>query len=110
MFKSSDSDNEIEVGHTRSGRSFREVPLVNMFEDNHEPLTQDEGFYSGEEEELLNEEYSESTRVEEGNTEEPRREESETSGTPLTTKVSTITPPIVLAALSNQSSQSYQST
>jgi hypothetical protein len=50
---------------------------VNLFEQGHEPLAQDEGFYSGEEEELLNEEHSESTRVEEEQTEELRREESE---------------------------------
>jgi hypothetical protein len=34
---------------------------VNLFEHNHEPLVQDEGFYSGEEEELLNEEHSKSS-------------------------------------------------
>jgi hypothetical protein len=83
---------------------------VNLFEQSHEPLVQDEGFYSGEEEELLNEEHSESTRAEEGKTAEPRREESEASGTTQTIEVSTITPPVVLATLSNQSSQSHQST
>jgi hypothetical protein len=62
MFRNLDIDNEIEVGHTHSGRTFREVPMVNLFEQNHEP-TQEEGFYSGEEEELLNEEHSESTKV-----------------------------------------------
>jgi hypothetical protein len=62
-----------EVGHMHSGRIFREVPLVNLFEQNHEPLVQDEGFYSGEEEELLNEEHSESAKAEEGKTEEPPR-------------------------------------
>jgi hypothetical protein len=72
MFKNSDSDNNIEVGHRHSGRTFREVPLVNLFEKTHGPLAQDEGFYSGEEEELLNEEHSESAREEEGKTEEPR--------------------------------------
>jgi hypothetical protein len=56
MFKNSDNDNEKEVGHMRSGRTFREFPLVNLFEQIHEPLTQDKGFYSGEEEEFLNEE------------------------------------------------------
>jgi hypothetical protein len=56
MFKNLDSDNDIEVGHTRNGRTFREVPLVNLFEQSHETLAQNEGFYSGEEEELLNEE------------------------------------------------------
>jgi hypothetical protein len=72
MFKNSDSDSNIEVGHTHSGKTFREVPLVNLFEHNHEPLLQEEGFYSGEEEELLNEEHSESTREEKWKTEEPR--------------------------------------
>jgi hypothetical protein len=43
MFKNldnnnSDSDNDTEVGHTYSGRGFREVPLVNLFEKYHEPL------------------------------------------------------------------------
>jgi hypothetical protein len=65
MFKNSDSDNETKVGHMRSRRTFREVPLVNLFEKSHEPLAQDEGFYSGEEEELLNEEQSGSTGAEE---------------------------------------------
>jgi hypothetical protein len=110
MFKNSDNDNDTEVGHMCSGRTFREVPLVNLFEQSHEPLAQDEGFYSGEEEELLNEEHSGSTGAEEEKTEEPHREESETSGTAPTVEVSTITPPVVLATLSNQSSQSYQST
>jgi hypothetical protein len=57
---------------------------------------------------LLNKEHSESAREEEGKTEEPRQGESKTSGTASTVEVSTITPPIVLAALSNQSSQSYR--
>jgi hypothetical protein len=104
MFKNSDSDNHRELGHIHSGRTFREVPLVNLFEQSHEPLAQDEGFYNGEEEELLNEEHSESTREREEKTEEPRQEESETLGTAPTLEVSTITPPIVLASLSNQSS------
>jgi hypothetical protein len=58
MFKNSDNNNDIEVGHMHSVRSFREVPLVNLFKQVHDPLAQDEGFYSGEEEELLNEEHS----------------------------------------------------
>jgi hypothetical protein len=62
MFRNSDSDSDTEVRHTHSGRTFREVPLVNLFEQSHEPLAQEEGFYSGEEEELLNEEHSESVR------------------------------------------------
>jgi hypothetical protein len=57
MFKNSDNERDIEVGHTSSGKTFREVSLVNLFDKNHEPLIQDEGFYSGEEEELLNEEH-----------------------------------------------------
>jgi hypothetical protein len=100
MFKNSDRDSDTEVGHTRSGRTFREVPLVNLFEQNHEP-THEEGFYSGEEEELLNKEHSESTREKEEKTEEPRREESETSGIAQTVEVSAITPPVVLTTLSN---------
>ena len=56
MFRNSDNDIDIEGGHTHSGRIFREVPLVNLFEQNNEPLVQDEGFYSGEEEEPVNEE------------------------------------------------------
>jgi hypothetical protein len=60
MFKNLDSESDTEVGHTCSGRYFREVPLVNLFEKNHKLLAHDEGFYSGEEEELLNKEYSES--------------------------------------------------
>jgi hypothetical protein len=75
MFKSSNNDNDTEVGHMCSGRSFREVPLVSLFEQGHEPLAQDEGFYSGEEEELLNEEHSDSTRSEEEKIKEPRRGE-----------------------------------
>jgi hypothetical protein len=75
MFKNSDNENDIEVGHMCSGRTFREVPLVNLFEKNHEPLAQEEGFYSGEEEEVMNEEHLESTKAEKGNIEEPCREE-----------------------------------
>jgi hypothetical protein len=58
----------------------------------------------------LNKEHSESVREKEWNIEEPHREESETLGTVMTVEVSIITPPIVLVALTNQSSQSYQST
>jgi hypothetical protein len=46
MFRNLDSDSDIEVGHTRSGREFREVHLANLFKRNYG----DEGFYSGEEE------------------------------------------------------------
>jgi hypothetical protein len=55
------------VGHTCSGRIFREVSLVNLFGQSHEP-PHDEGFYSGEEEELLNKEHSVSAREKEGKT------------------------------------------
>jgi hypothetical protein len=68
MFKNSDNDSDTEVGHMCSGRAFREVPLANLFKKNY----RDEGFYSGEEEDLTDEENSESTRVEEGKDEEPR--------------------------------------
>jgi hypothetical protein len=100
MFKNSDNENNTEVGHTRSGRTFREVPLVNLFEQSHKP-TQEEGLYSGEEEELLNEEHSESTRAEEEKTKEPYWEDLETSGTAHTIEVSAIRPPVVLTILSN---------
>jgi hypothetical protein len=79
MFKNSDSDSDVEVGHTCSGRTFREVPLENLFEKYREPILQDEGFYSGEEEELLSEEHSGSIGPREENTGEPRREEPKTS-------------------------------
>jgi hypothetical protein len=45
MFKNSDSESDIEAGHTRSGRPFREVPLANLFKKNYRA----EGFYNGEE-------------------------------------------------------------
>jgi hypothetical protein len=64
MFKNSDSDSDTEVGHTCSGRVFREVHLTKLFKKNYG----DEGFYSGEEEDLIDEEHSESSRIE-----EPRR-------------------------------------
>jgi hypothetical protein len=41
MFKNSDNDSDTEAGHTHSGRSFREVPLVNMFKQSYGPLAQD---------------------------------------------------------------------
>jgi hypothetical protein len=49
MFRNLDSDNDTEDGHTRSGRAFREVHLVNLFKKNYG----DEGFYSGEEADLM---------------------------------------------------------
>jgi hypothetical protein len=88
-----------------NGRAFKEVHLANLFKQNYG----DEGFYSGEEENLTDEENSKSARAEEGKVEEPRREEPETSGTTSTIKVSTIIPHVVSATLSNQCSQSHQS-
>jgi hypothetical protein len=65
MFKNSDSDSDTKVGHTCNGRSFREVLLENLFKKNY----RDEGFYSGEEEDLTDEEYSESSKAEKVETE-----------------------------------------
>jgi hypothetical protein len=97
MFKNSDNDNDIESGHKRSGRVFREVPLVNLFKKNYG----DEGFYSGEEEDLTNEENSKFVGIKEGKTEEPRREELEASGTTQIVEVSTINPPVDSTTLRN---------
>jgi hypothetical protein len=68
MFKNLDSDSDTEVGHTRSGRVFREVQLANLFNQNYG----EEGFYSGEEADLTDEEHSELVRTEEGQAEELR--------------------------------------
>jgi hypothetical protein len=75
MFKNSDSDSDAEAGHMRSGRSFRKVPLANLFKQSYRPLAQDEDFYSGEEAGRSDEEYSEFSRAEEVETERtsPRR-------------------------------------
>jgi hypothetical protein len=58
MLKNLDSDSDTEAGHTRSGRPFREVPLANLFKKTYG----DEGFYSGEEADLTDKEYSESCK------------------------------------------------
>jgi hypothetical protein len=92
MFKNSDSDSDTEDGHTRNGRAFKEVHLVNLFKKNYG----DEGFYSGEEADLIDKEHSESTR-----TEEPLREELKASGTTSNIEVSTGTLPVVSTTLSN---------
>jgi hypothetical protein len=105
MFKNSDSDSDTEVGHTRSGRAFREVHIANLFKKNYG----DDCFCSGEEANLTDEEHSKPARVEEEKAEETRRDEPETSGTAYTIGVSTINPPIVLAALSNQINPSHHS-
>jgi hypothetical protein len=99
MFKNSDSDSDIEVGHTRSGRVFREVHLVNMFKHNYG----DKGFYSVEEVDLIDEDHSEPARADEEEAEELGRDEPETSGTTQTIEVSSIIPPIDSVVLSNQS-------
>jgi hypothetical protein len=62
MFKNLDSDNDTKAGHTHSGRVFREVHLANLFKKNYG----EEGFYSGEEADLIDEEHSEPARTEEG--------------------------------------------
>jgi hypothetical protein len=101
MFNNSDSDREIEAKHTCSGRVFIEVPLMNLFKKNYG----DEGFYSGEEVDLTDEEH-----LEEGKVAKPHQEEPKASGTLPTVEVSTINPIVVSATLSNQSHQSTQST
>jgi hypothetical protein len=89
-----------------SGRAFKEVPLVNLFKKKYG----DDGFYSGEEVDLIDEEHSESTREEEGRAEEPCQEEPKTSGMESTIEVSTIIYPVVSTPLRNQSNQSHQNT
>ena len=71
MFKNSNSNNNIEDGHTHSGRAFREVPLANLFKQNYRDMV----FYSREEADLIDEEHLESARTKEGKAEEPCREE-----------------------------------
>jgi hypothetical protein len=67
MFRNSDSDNDTEAGHTHNGRAFREVHLANLFKKNYG----NEGFYSGQEEDLTDENHSEPIRAKEGRDEEP---------------------------------------
>jgi hypothetical protein len=59
MFKNSDSENNTKVGHKRSGREFKEVHLAHLFKHNYGY----EGFYSGEEADLTDEEHSEPARA-----------------------------------------------
>jgi hypothetical protein len=54
MFNNSNNNNNIETGHTHSGRVFKEVHLVNLFKKNYG----DASFYSGEEADLMDEENS----------------------------------------------------
>jgi hypothetical protein len=76
MFRNSDKDVDIEAGHTRSGRDFREFHLANLFKKNY----RDEGFYSGEEAYLTDEEHSKPAREEEDKAKEILRDERETLG------------------------------
>jgi hypothetical protein len=68
MFKNFHSDKDTKYGHTRSGRVFREVHLAKLFKKNY----REEGFYSGEEADLTDEEHSKLSRVEEAKDEEIR--------------------------------------
>jgi hypothetical protein len=90
MFKNSDNNIHTEAGHTCSGRVFREVHLANLFKKNY----MDEGFYSGEDAYLTDEEHSDPAGTEEGKDEELHREEPKTSETTQTIEVSTIVPPV----------------
>jgi hypothetical protein len=49
MFRNSDSDSDTKARHMHSGRAFREVHLANLFKQKYG----DEGFYSGEEVDLM---------------------------------------------------------
>ena len=53
MFKNSYNDSNPKDGDTRSGRVFWEVHLANLFKQNYG----EEGFYSGEEVDLMDEEH-----------------------------------------------------
>jgi hypothetical protein len=55
----------------------------------------EEGFYTGEEVYLTDEENPEPTRTEKGEVEELCQSETETSGTAQTTEVSNVNPPVV---------------
>jgi hypothetical protein len=66
MFKNLDNDSDTEAGHMCCGKVFKEVHLANLFKQSYK----DEGFYSGEEADLTNEEHLESTTIEEPHEEE----------------------------------------
>jgi hypothetical protein len=104
MFKNSDSDNNTEDGHMRSGRVFRGVHLDNLFKQNYG----EEGFYSGEEVDLTDGEHSEPTRTGEGEAKELHQSEPKTSGNVQTTEVSNNDPPVVSETLNHQKSQNHQ--
>jgi hypothetical protein len=105
MFRNSDSDNEIEVRHMRSGRVFRGIHLENLFKKNYG----EEGLYSEEEVDLNDEEHSEPTKIEEGEAEEIRQSEPKTLGTTQINEVSNINPPVVSVAPRSQNIQNHQS-
>jgi hypothetical protein len=105
MLKNFDFNSDTEVGHMCSGRVFRGVHLENLFKQNFG----DEGFYSGEEADLIDEEHSEPTRAEEEEAEELFQNEPETSGTAQTTEVSNINPSVISEMLSNQNILNHQS-
>jgi hypothetical protein len=69
----------------------------------------EEGFYSGEEVDLTDEEHPDPTRTEEGEAEELHQSEPETSGTARTTEVSNVNPLVVPTILRSQNSQNHQS-
>jgi hypothetical protein len=103
MFRNLDNDGDTEVGHTRSGREFKEVHLANLLKRNYG----DEGCYSREEEDLMDKEHLEPVREKEGKAEEPHQEESKSLGTAQTVEVSTIIPHVDSIALRNQSNPSH---
>jgi hypothetical protein len=76
MFKNLHSDDETEAGHMCSGKVFRGVHRENLFKKNYG----DEGFYSGEEADLIDKEHSEPIRAEEEEAEELCQNEPKTSG------------------------------
>jgi hypothetical protein len=104
MFKNSDSGNETEHGHTHSGRVFRGFHLENLLKKNYG----EEGFYSGEEADLMGREHSEPTETEEGQVEELQKGEPETLETVQTIEVSTLIL-LVDSVVRNQSNPSHQS-
>jgi hypothetical protein len=53
MFRNLDSDNDTKVGHTHSGKVFIGIHLENLFKKNYGG----EGFYSGEEVDMTDEEH-----------------------------------------------------
>jgi hypothetical protein len=104
MFKNSNSDSDTEARHMRSGKVFRGVHLENLFKKNYI----DEGFYSGEEADLTDEEHLEPTRAKEEEAEELCQNKPETLGTTQTTKVTNINPSVISEMLSNQNILNYR--